>query len=98
MDDDLTVLVLTQSYSVIADEMDWIFKESSYEYDIDHVKYIDKAMRDILAKMNFTSYKNVKIIVESKQVRDTDFSPYMEVKFYLKFDNKHDVLAYKLKK
>jgi hypothetical protein len=98
IDDELKVLVYTQSYGIQYEIPDAIFYDNEHEYDISHIRFVNQAVQKILADIDFSLYKDVKIIVETQEENDINCSPYVQAKFFLKFQNKHDALAFKLRK
>ena len=96
-DNDLKVLLYTQSYGIIDDRHDYAFYDTEYEYDLSHIRFVNSAVQKILSKIDFSLYSDVKIIVETKEEYDVNYSPFVQATFYLKFASKYDALAFKLK-
>lgn len=96
-DDELKVLVYTQSYGIIDDRYDASFYDTEHEYDVGHIRFVNHAVQRILSGIDFSLYKDVKILVETKEENDVNCSPFVQAKFFVKFANKYDALAFKLK-
>jgi hypothetical protein len=97
-DDDLKVLVYTQSYGIIDDRYDASFYDTEHEYDPGHIRFVNHAVQKILSTIDFSLYRGVKILVETKEEQDVNCSPFVQAKFFIKFENRLDALAFKLKK
>jgi hypothetical protein len=97
-DDDLKVLVYTQSYGIQYERCDAAFRDSEYEYDVNHIRFVNSNVQKILADVDFSKYKDVKLIVETQEEKDINCSPYVQAKFFIKFENKYDALSFKLRK